>query len=260
MNTLSGKAIKSLSRASLSGHYSTVILTYIVYLGLVNAAAYLIETAGSPYISGSMIILISLILYLLEGVADAGLAGFFLKLARREEVSVFNLFDAVRLHPDRMIITRILLLGIRVLLALPGAIMLTLALPTLRRSAVTGSSGYGTAALAVMVIFAILWAVVILAVHLNYMLIGYLFCENPDLSGFSLLASSRHMMRGNRLRWLRLMLSFAGMILLGLLSFGIGFLWIGPYIHESFAHFYLDVKEAQGEDNPAARKEASSIF
>ena len=48
-------------------------------------------------------------------------------------------------------------------------------------------------------------------------------------------------MKGNRGRLLYIAFSFIGMALLGLLSFGIGFLWIYPYISQTIAVFYRNI-------------------
>ena len=41
--------------------------------------------------------------------------------------------------------------------------------------------------------------------------------------------------------------SFIGWIILGLITFGIGFFLIAPYIETTFAHYYEDLKKEQGE-------------
>ncbi len=40
-----------------------------------------------------------------------------------------------------------------------------------------------------------------------------------------------------------LMLSFIGWFLLSILTFCIGLLWVGPYMYQSMAAFYEDLKE-----------------
>ena len=52
--------------------------------------------------------------------------------------------------------------------------------------------------------------------------------------------SSREFMHGKKLPLFKLILSFAGYFLLGLLTLGVGFLWITPYVNMSEAIFYLE--------------------
>ncbi|MEI3339838.1 MAG: DUF975 family protein [Eubacterium sp.] len=52
--------------------------------------------------------------------------------------------------------------------------------------------------------------------------------------------SMQHM-KGNKGRLFRLWISFIGWALLGLLTLGIGFLWIEPYVNQSLTQFYQDL-------------------
>ncbi len=52
---------------------------------------------------------------------------------------------------------------------------------------------------------------------------------------------SKALMQGNKGRYFYIMLSFLGWSFLGLLSFGIGFLWIGPYYTQTQVTFYRDI-------------------
>lgn len=53
---------------------------------------------------------------------------------------------------------------------------------------------------------------------------------------------TRNMMHTHRRRFLYLQLSFLGMFLLAGLSFGIGLLWVQPYLVQTTTLFYLDLK------------------
>ena len=48
-------------------------------------------------------------------------------------------------------------------------------------------------------------------------------------------------MKGNRKRLFLLELSFLPLMLLCILSFGIGFLWLEPYMQMTYTHFFLDL-------------------
>jgi uncharacterized membrane protein len=50
------------------------------------------------------------------------------------------------------------------------------------------------------------------------------------------------MMRGHKTDLFLLELSFIGWILLSVLSFGIGFLWLGSYIYTANAIFYHEIR------------------
>ena len=57
-----------------------------------------------------------------------------------------------------------------------------------------------------------------------------------------ILGESVRLMRGNKLRYIYLSLSFTGVYVLTFLSFGIGYLWALPYIYTTYILFYLDLK------------------
>lgn len=77
--------------------------------------------------------------------------------------------------------------------------------------------------------------------------------DRPDLDKISALDSiteSKELMHGHKMRLFLLGLSFLGWILLGVLSLGIGFLWISPYMTATNAAFYNDlVGNPSIEDN-----------
>jgi uncharacterized membrane protein len=65
------------------------------------------------------------------------------------------------------------------------------------------------------------------------------------------LNASRKMMNGHKARLFGLNLSFIGWCLLCILTLGIGYLWLGPYVSLSVANFYEDLKQSQNQQ-PAA--------
>lgn len=68
--------------------------------------------------------------------------------------------------------------------------------------------------------------------------------DRPDLEKISALdciTESKELMQGHKARFFLLELSFLGWILLGILTLGIGFLWISPYIVATNAAFYNDL-------------------
>lgn len=65
--------------------------------------------------------------------------------------------------------------------------------------------------------------------------------ENPEISAKEAMEMSMKMMDGNKFRLFCLRLSFIGWMLLGILTFGIGFLWIIPYMNAATAAFYDEV-------------------
>ena len=68
-----------------------------------------------------------------------------------------------------------------------------------------------------------------------------LYLANPYLSCREIMHQSKNLMKGNRIRYFYLLVSFVGIALLGVVSLGIGFLWITPYMSMTEVEFYRDL-------------------
>ena len=84
-----------------------------------------------------------------------------------------------------------------------------------------------------------------------YAMTPYILEEHPEISGWEASTRSREMMKGHKFDLFYLYLSFIGWFLLALLTLGIGFLWLVPYVDAAKAAFYNDLKLEQGEGVPA---------
>ena len=75
-----------------------------------------------------------------------------------------------------------------------------------------------------------------------YAMVPYLLVDEPDTSLVQCLTKSRLMMRGHKLDLFILHLSFLGWLILGILTLGIGMLWVAPYMYTAQGVFYLDLR------------------
>lgn len=81
--------------------------------------------------------------------------------------------------------------------------------------------------------------------------------DHPEFTLMECICYGNELMTGNVSRLLRLWPGFAGMMLLGYTSFGIGFVWIIPYLFSVMICFYLDLKE---EHFPTAREQEEKLY
>lgn len=79
---------------------------------------------------------------------------------------------------------------------------------------------------------------------LAYTLVPYILHDNPELSITETLAKSRAMMKGHKWDLFLLMISFIGWLLLGILTFFIGYLWLVPYMQMTEYKFYEQIRAA----------------
>ncbi|NTW14577.1 MAG: DUF975 family protein [Candidatus Moranbacteria bacterium] len=115
-----------------------------------------------------------------------------------------------------------------------------------------GFKSYATYLLAyiLMVVFIMLWALLLIIPGIiaafSYAMTYYVIADNPTISAFDALKKSKAIMVGNKGKYFGLILRFFGWALLAILTAGIGFIWLIPYMQATTAKFYEDIK---GGDN-----------
>ena len=77
----------------------------------------------------------------------------------------------------------------------------------------------------------------------SYAMAPFIMQDDPSKNWKQCLDESREMMNGHKAQLFWLEFSFIGWILLGMLCFGIGVLFVTPYIMQARANFYLSLKE-----------------
>lgn len=104
-----------------------------------------------------------------------------------------------------------------------------------------------------MYFFIALWTLLLIIPGIikafSYAMTPYILEEHPELSANDAIDHSRAMMKGHKFDLFWLYLSFIGWFILAFFTFGIGGLWLSPYMSTSRAGFYEDVKaeyEANG--------------
>ncbi|MGG1572276.1 DUF975 family protein [Fictibacillus sp. NRS-1165] len=105
-------------------------------------------------------------------------------------------------------------------------------------------------------IFTMLWTLLLIVPGiikgLAYSQTFYVLKDNPGISMTGAITESRRLMDGYKWKYFLLQLSFIGWILLALATFGIGFLWLIPYITASSAEFYNEIRQAKNNDSVEA--------
>ena len=111
-----------------------------------------------------------------------------------------------------------------------------------------GFNNFGTAlgAYLLMILFIILWALLLIIpgiiAAISYSLTFYIIADDHSIGAMEAIDKSKKMMDGYKLKYFYLLLRFFGLGLLCILTLGIGFLWLMPYMQVSMAKFYDDVK------------------
>lgn len=74
----------------------------------------------------------------------------------------------------------------------------------------------------------------------------YILGENPGMSANETLHRSDAMMKGHKMEYFILELSFYGWVLLTALTLGIAGIWVGPYMNATLTNYYLSLKTTNG--------------
>lgn len=69
----------------------------------------------------------------------------------------------------------------------------------------------------------------------------YVINDHPEMTAMQALKESRRLMKGHRMQFFLLNLSFFGWIILGSLCFGVGTLWVSAYMETANAVFYEEL-------------------
>lgn len=191
-------------------------------------------------------IVFGLLAFVIGGAVEMGYAHFNVRLVDGEPVRVGMLFA----HFDRigagicMVLWRTLFLMLWLLPLFLWLVFLVISLPT-TESFTWMLTGDDPAAAAVLVTFMIpqilVLSIPMVIASYRYLLMPYLMAENPGLTAREAMRLSKKLMRGNKWRAFCLRLSFIGWELLCMLTFGIGLLWLQPYIAAADAEFYREV-------------------
>jgi len=94
-------------------------------------------------------------------------------------------------------------------------------------------------------LFTFLWALLFIVPGISkalaYSMTPYILVDNPKLSALEAINKSKDMMYGHKGRLFKLIFSFIGWFVLAILTGGIGFIFLAPYVSATQAEFYQDL-------------------
>ena len=98
-----------------------------------------------------------------------------------------------------------------------------------------------------MNLFVFLWSLLFIIPGIiksySYRMVPYILSENPALEYKDALRASAEMTSGQKFKMFVLDLSFIGWCLLGVMAFGVGVLFVLPYIEATWAQLYLTMRQ-----------------
>ncbi|MDY0149833.1 MAG: DUF975 family protein, partial [Kiritimatiellia bacterium] len=225
------------ARFALRGRWAIAIGATLLY-GVITQGLNFISDVGPASWKVVGFILNLLAAILISAPMALGWARFFLQIGRRQTPDLKRLFDGFKLF-GKTIGTSIL-----VGLFLSLALLPTIFVGILGAVAVGALQNHPFLPLAIVLVILLLLTslVPIILVILNYSQAFFILSDNPRFSPSTALSHSRAIMRGFRWKYFCLGWRFFGWMLLGILTCGIGLLWVSPYMVTSQALFYDDIR------------------
>ncbi len=221
--TLTRAEIKARAKESLKGNYwyafGVSFLTSII-TGIVSGLlSVIMELNPESYVISTLCSVLNIIALLFISLpVSTGLIKYYLNLANGETATVSDLAYAYRTNLGNIILTLI-------------------------KEAV----------------FIILWSFLFVIPGIiktyQYFMIEYMVADNPELDRKRAFEITKAAMRGNKWRTFVLGLSFILWILLGIVTCGIGFLFLEPYVQTVYSHYYLELKKNAIEAGIASAEE-----
>lgn len=233
--------------------------------------------------------LLSLIGTLLSVILSVGLSSFYLKLCcnQKAQARFGDLFYGFQCHPGKALLLYLLtilyMLPAIIVYGIGFAIVFFMNAGTLSM----GSILFGLVSILLAIGLTVVFFIYAAYVATTYSMVYYLLLDYPDLPVMDIWKRSAQIMKGSRLRFIGLQLSFMPWLLLPLVvmilgvvshSFVILFLgglvflfctfWVTPYMAASQAEMYLDLIQhhsyraasAADADEPAKEEETAVFF
>jgi len=243
-NYLSSAELKAQARGQLLGHYSVVIWAMLL-IQLANVAVNSILTSIIDTRSTFGTVLyyaVSVLVTILLGLFTVGESYLYLKLACYQHVAVSDVFYGFKNHRDKALVILAVITVLTYLCTIPYSILAN-KLVNPRNLTEIHYEYFLPFCIALT-----LGCVVLVIVSLLFSQVFFLLLDFPDYSAKDLMSYSIRLMRGNMGRLFYVEMSFLPLMLLGILSCGIGLLWIYPYMNATLANFFLDlVKKSSPE-------------
>lgn len=243
---MTSSQLKTRAKDLLEGRFGSAVL--IIFLGgIITATLNMISNSFvsllllgldlSPVAVVILSLSVSALVSLFTNIFSAGYALFFLNIACKRSCDVGCLFYGFREQFGKCMSLSAFFTIVSFVLFLPCQICNGMFGQTKETGWMMAALLFGSIALTASTIFSLVFS------QCYFLLLDF-----PDYTAKQLLQSSARIMRGHKGHLFYLQVSFIPLILLAVLTCGIGILWLSPYIQMTYTCFFLDIM------NPLTRK------
>lgn len=232
--------LKAMAREDLKGKYSlligaTLLVSLIGSMGSSLAASLFRGDSLFDFIMGQVV---SVIVSLIASVFSVGLYYMYLKTARKEKAGYGDMVYLFMHQPDRVILVSMVTTAVQYICLLPYFVKLyrigNLVLADLGAQELLTNAGQ-------LSLYFLAGTLVTTILTLPLSLSFYLLIDHEEMEAGEAIRTSVKLMKGNYGRYIYLLLSFLGLLLLGLCGFYIGILWVGVYLQMAEVEFYREL-------------------
>ncbi|MBQ3309386.1 DUF975 family protein [Candidatus Saccharibacteria bacterium] len=100
-------------------------------------------------------------------------------------------------------------------------------------------------------IFTFLWSLLLIIPgiikSISYSQMFYIMADDPDIDATDAMKKSMKLMKGHKMDYFILQLSFIPWYLLCGITFGIAYIWVGPYVSATNAAFYKEISSVKSQ-------------
>ncbi len=234
-NLKSSAELKAIAKERSLGKYGTLVGASVI-LGIIRI---FVLSITSSFVSGSgssatFILgrLITLIVTILMGIFISGEAYLYMNLIYSQTINVSDIFFGFKQQPQKAVWLQGILVVVSTLMTLPMAVAINL---------LTSAGELDFTLISLALAIAGVGFILNYYVKIVFSQVFFLLHDFPDWSVKKILSTSIHLMKGKKLKYLYLNISFLPLYLLGIITLFVPLLWINVYVYATMAAFYQDL-------------------
>lgn len=238
--------IKADAREKLLGNYSPLISAAL----FVSIASALVSVPFTRMLYATPGILQYIIFYLaqlfifaLATLFRGGIWRMHLKAARQQPFEFKELVFAVKSRPNRFLNAGLILAVLYLVFQLPTEILASVNLAFYQKN-----NSIHLNYLMLLALVAAISLIVGIYVYLKCCLVLLFLADHEQMDCREAFSQSNRAMKGNKAKMFLMLFSFVGLLLLGILTLFIGYLWIIPYMRQSIACFYTTLNRSESHE------------
>lgn len=230
--------LKNNAKNKMTGKFGSAILMFLLSL-IINNMVTELCTRAIPRTSPATFLLYAAVSFLAAvalGVFQVGISYFYLNIACGQPYNVNNLFYGFREQTNKALALSLIYTMLQYVCLLPMQYFMARFLVS-----------HDVKVLGYLGISMVIGYAVYIPIALNLSQMFFLMLDFPEWSALETVKGSIRIMKGHKKRLFFVELSFIPLMVLCLLSVGIGYLWLMPYMKMTMTNFFLDLMNPQKE-------------